>query len=262
MGSDSPRYRTDCYHCSYSVCRDGCDDCSSCASNMASHRRLRRLEDEFIDKVYESKKKTADQCVSTIEDLKLYHNIYISYYRYSNYLDCAKEILDKMEEKKKDIVNDINNYKIDNNPYYLKTQRLRNEHEERMQQIKHDFQIKIAVIKNEKEYAISDYNHKIELEKKNKELLEQNEEKLNVEKCIDEFKKEKNLEFEKKFENEKNGIDSKYPFQNIPDPIFEYTNEEKNEKNMLLENIKAIKNYSYLPNYNMIINNFGLINDL
>ena len=65
MGSE-PTYRTDCYHCSYSVCRNGCDDCSSCASNMAEHRRLRRLESTFIDKVYESKKKTLDNCVSVI----------------------------------------------------------------------------------------------------------------------------------------------------------------------------------------------------
>ena len=51
MGSDSPRYRTDCYHCHYSVCRNGCDDCSSCQTNMSEHRALRRLESEFIEKV-------------------------------------------------------------------------------------------------------------------------------------------------------------------------------------------------------------------
>jgi len=37
---------------------------------------------------------------------------------------------------------------------------------------------------------------------------------------------------------------------------------EQNHYKLGMENIKAIKNYSYLPNYNMIINNFELINDL
>lgn len=257
-----PTYRTDCYHCSYSVCRDGCDDCSSCAENMAEHRRLRRLESTFIDKVYESREKTRNKCISELNDLKENYGIYIYYYPYSNDLDCAKEILDKMEEKKNDIVSNMDKFEIDKNSYYFKTERLNQEHELRMKKIRYDFEEKLAAIQIQKENETLNYNNKINEEKKQKEKLEENKEKLDLEKYINVFIKEKNSEFDKKYEKQKSRIDSKYPSGNLPEPILEYTEEEKNQKNLLLKNIRVIKNYSYLPNYNLLIKKFDLVNDL
>ena len=261
MGSE-PTYRTDCYHCSYSVCRNGCDDCSSCASNMAEHRRLRRLESTFIDTAYESKKKTLDNCVSVINDLRDNYNIYIYYYSYSDTLECSKEILNKLEEKKNEIVNNFNKYEYNYDPYYSEIQLLKNEHEERIQRINNEFEINIKELENEKEIEILDLNNKITQEKKIIAKNENNKKNCNIDISIDNFKTEKSLEFEKKFQSKKLEIDSKYSFENISNPILEYTEEEKNEKNMLLNNIRAIKKYSYLPNYNILILNFELINDL
>lgn len=261
MGGE-PTYRTDCYHCSYSVCRDGCDDCSSCAENMAEHRRLRRLESTFIEKVFESSERTRNKCISELNDLKEKYGIYIYYCPYSNDLDCAKEILDKMEEKKNDIVNSMNKFEINKNSYYFKIERLNEEHQLRMKKIRYDFEEKLANIKNQKEIEALNYNNKIKKEKKQKEMLEENKEKLDLKKYFNDFIKEKNLEFDKKYEKQKSIKDSKYRSGNLPEPILEYTEEEKNEKNLLLKKIRAIKNYSYLPNYNLLIKQFELVNDL
>ncbi len=66
------------------------------------------------------------------------------------------------------------------------------------------------------------------------------------------------------FGRKRNEIDLKYAFiDNIIEPEFEYSEEEKNAKNNLLQNINSIQMFSNLiPNYHIIMKNFGISNYL
>jgi hypothetical protein len=96
-----------------------------------------------------------------------------------------------------------------------------------------------------------------------KDKLEKTKKRNNNDIYINNFIKQQNLKFDEKFNNEKSIIDSKYNFDYVSEPIFEYTEEEKMERNMLYLNIRMIKNYSnIIPNYDITIKQFDLINDL
>lgn len=269
MGSDSTRYRTDCYHCYYKVCRYGCDDCSLCQNNMSEHRTLRRLESEFIEKVNKSCIKTLNICISAINDLKKDHNIFIDYTPLNNVLyffnstclNCSKEILDKMEEMKNNILKNIDNFEINHNSYNFN--RIEEEHKTKMKNIENEFKEKIDDIKRQKQSIELIYQNEIEEKKCMKDKLEKTKKRNNNDLYINNFIKQQNLKFDKKFNNEKTLIDSKYNFGYISEPIFEYTEEEKMERNMLYLNIRMIKKYSnIIPNYDITIKQFDLINDL
>ena len=62
---------------------------------------------------------------------------------------------------------------------------------------------------------------------------------------IDIFKSEKEKKLIEKYEIKKKEIDLKYAYlENIFEPNFEYSEEEKNEKNYYLQNINAIRKFS------------------
>lgn len=267
MGSGTSKNRTDCYHCNYSVCRDGCDDCSFCQVNMSKHRDLRRLESIFISKVNESCIKTFIICISVINDLKKDHNIYINYFIdykscfFFNPLDSSKEILDKMEEMKNNILKIMNNFEISD--IYYKIKRLETEHKIKMKEIENKFKEKIDDIKRKKQSEELFYQNKIKKKKCMKDKLEKTKKRNNNDIYINNFIKQQNLKFDEKFNNEKTIIDSKYNLGYFSETIFEYTEEEKIERNNLYLNIRKIKEYSnIIPNYDITIKQFDLINDL
>jgi hypothetical protein len=236
---------------------------------MSEHRALRRLESEFIEKVNKSCIKTLNICISAITDLKKDHNIYIDYVPlnyfliYSNNinLNSSKEILDKMEEMKNNILKNIDNFEINQYSYNIK--RLETEHKTKMKKIENEFKEKIDDIKRKKQSIELFYKNKIEEKKCMKDKLEKAKKRNNNDIYINKFIKEQNYIFDRKFNNEKTIIDSKYNFCYISEPIFEYTEEEKMERNMLYLNIRMIKKYSnIIPNYDITIKQFDLINDL
>lgn len=260
MGSDPPR--TDCYHCS--GCGGRCDGCLArvCINNMSEHRSLRRLEDRFIDKVNEYRRNTLNKCISAISYLKDNYNIDIHYIHYFNNLDCSKEILDKMENMKNKIKKDICEFENNDSKYYNRIEQLKEEHKKAMEEIKNEFDEELKNIKNQKE--LLEYNKKIAKKEKIKNNLEneKNEEENRIQNYINTFTEEKNIELNTKYQNEKIRIDSKYTFEKISIPLMEYSEEEKNEKNLLLANIRMIRNYSNIPNYDFYIKSFELINCL
>jgi hypothetical protein len=236
---------------------------------MSEHRALRRLESEFIEKVNKSCIKTLNICISAITDLKKDHNIYIDYVPlnyflfYSNNinLNSSKEILDKMEEMKNNILKNIDNFEINQYSYNIK--RLETEHKTKMKKIENEFKEKIDDIKRKKQSIELFYKNKIEEKKCMKDKLEKAKKRNNNDIYINKFIIEQNYIFDRKFNNEKTIIDSKYNFCYISEPIFEYTEEEKMERNMLYLNIRMIKKYSnIIPNYDITIKQFDLINDL
>lgn len=236
---------------------------------MSEHRALRRLESEFIEKVNKSCIKTLNICISAITDLKKDHNIYIDYVPlnyflfYSNNinLNSSKEILDKMEEMKNNILKNIDNFEINQYSYNIK--RLETEHKKKMKKIENEFKEKIDDIKRKKQSIELFYKNKIEEKKCMKDKLEKAKKRNNNDIYINKFIIEQNYIFDRKFNNEKTIIDSKYNFCYISEPIFEYTEEEKMERNMLYLNIRMIKKYSnIIPNYDITIKQFDLINDL
>jgi hypothetical protein len=135
---------------------------------MSEHRALRRLESEFIEKVNKSCIKTLNICISAITDLKKDHNIYIDYVPlnyflfYSNNinLNSSKEILDKMEEMKNNILKNIDNFEINQYSYNIK--RLETEHKKKMKKIENEFKEKIDDIKRKKQSIELFYKNKIE----------------------------------------------------------------------------------------------------
>jgi hypothetical protein len=236
---------------------------------MSEHRALRRLESEFIEKVNKSCIKTLNICISAITDLKKDHNIYIDYVPlnyfliYSNNinLNSSKEILDKMEEMKNNILKNIDNFEINQYSYNIK--RLETEHKTKMKKIENEFKEKTDDIKRQKQSIELFYQNEIEKKKCMKDKLEKTKKRNNNDIYINNFIKQQNLKFDEKFNNEKSIIDSKYNFDYVSEPIFEYTEEEKMERNMLYLNIRMIKNYSnIIPNYDITIKQFDLINDL
>jgi hypothetical protein len=235
---------------------------------MSEHRELRRLESEFIEKVNKSCRKTLNICISAITDLKNNHNIYIDYdphnkgiFFFFNSLNRSKEILDKMEEIKNNILENIDKFEI--NAYYYNIKRIETEHEIKMKKIENEFKEKTDDIKRQKQSIELFYQNEIEKKKCMKDKLEKTKKRNNNDIYINNFIKQQNLKFDEKFNNEKSIIDSKYNFDYVSEPIFEYTEEEKMERNMLYLNIRMIKNYSnIIPNYDITIKQFDLINDL
>ena len=230
-----------------------------------------RLESEFIEKVNKSCIKTLNICISAITDLKKDHNIYIDYvpiykgfffYFFNNIiLNHSKEILDKMEEMKNNILKNIDNFEI--NQYSFNINRIETEHKTKMEKIENEFKEKIDDIKKQKQSTELFYQNKIEEKKCMKDKLEKAKKRNNNDIYINNFIKQQNLKFDKKFNNEKTIINSKYNFDYISEPIFEYNEEEKRERNMLYLNIRMIKkNSNIIPNYDITIKQFDLINDL
>lgn len=260
---------SDCYHCNGCGTDRPCDDCTAncCQENMNEHRRLRRLESTFIDKVYSAKQHVYYECKSTVNYLNNNYDIYISIKNDSNnnYLEKSKDIIEAMKSKKEQIIKDASNIKEDRFERF-KIQRIRNYHEEKMQLIENQFKEKMNKIENEYSiFAMIQENEIIEMQRTKSKLQKQRDEiKNKFDNDFENFKTEKENNLIKVFESKKNEIDLKYAFlQNIIEPNFEYSEEEKNERNYLLQSIKSIQMYSnIIPNYEIFMKKFGLSNYL
>lgn len=262
MGSSYHGANSDCYHCTGCGTYRACDDCSAncCINNMNSHRALRRLEDRFVEKVNQCPKDTCDYCISKVQNLKKDYDIKIYYEEYNDYLEQSKHIIEKLETRKEFIKKKENSIKED---YFVKyrLKDLECEHKNNMEKIRNEFSEKAKKYKKESADII----------KLKKEIKEKKKEKNNLIEEKDEINSKKNSQkkkfidenqkvFEEKFIKEKNEIDLNYCYlQDISYNIKEYSQDEKELKNALLENIRRIKNYK-IPEF--FIYNLGLINYL
>lgn len=270
MGSAYHGPNSDCYHCTGCGTHRPCDDCTAncCQENMNDHRRLRRLENTFIDKVYSAKKFIYNKCTSTIIDLKDNYNITILINKDNNnnknILEQSRDILESMKLKKEQIKKEISNIKEDRDKKN-RIQRIRNAHKKKMLSISNKF--RKSMNKIEMEYSdFKKQEDKIkEKQKEKKELkIEKDEIENKYSNDFDNFKSEKENKLIEKYEIKKKEIDLKYAYlENIFEPNFEYTEEEKNEKNYYLQNINAIQKFSnIIPNYEIIMKQFGISNYL
>lgn len=271
MGGKSSR--TDCYSCP--VCSNGnCDDCShsKCVECMNSHRNLRRLENEFTDKVNYSKSFIKNECIKEINFLNNSFHTNICYEDNGDELEISRHILDRMKDKIREIQNEIQNIINSlNQKLYDKEEfkELLEKHKKEMENIKRDFIKKSEEIK--KKYS-EEINEKIE--KKNQLFNEKkklNEENQCIEKKIEEeknkmekYKYEEENKFENEFIKKKEEINSKY--SDLQTDIIltkEYSEMEKKEKNDLVNVIRQIKNYSkIIPNFENFIAFNGITNYL
>lgn len=252
MGGDSSSSRTSCHNCP--VCSGGnCDDCShsSCVSCMNSHRNLRNLEDRFYYKVNDSKSYIKNKCIEEAKYLDKNYDIYIYYNDNGNYLDTAREILDRMIMKKNDIQDEI--YSYDHKPYRNdKLNRLNHEHQEKMKIIQNNFELEKYRIEKEYINKLEEKNKKKFLDEKNEWNLKKTdiENKINERKNeIDQYKSEEKNKFEKDFISKQKEIDMKYPLKEVNISLIkEYTDNQKSERNKYENMINEIKNYSkFIP---------------
>jgi hypothetical protein len=268
MGSSYHGPNSDCYHCNGCGTHRPCDDCSAdcCQTNMNEHRRLRRLENSFIDKVYSAKEYVYKECNSAIHYLDNNYGISILIINDNNknYLEKSKDILESIKWKKEQIKREASKIKEDKSKKY-EIQRIKNAHEEKMKLISNQFSEQMKKIENENsDVAIQEDEIKKKKQEK-RELKTKKDEIENKYKAnFENFKSEKKNLLIQEFNRKKNEIDLKYvDFENIEEPEFEYSEEEKNEKNNLLQNINEIKKFKkIIPNYQYIIYSFELSNYL
>lgn len=268
MGSSYYGPNSDCYHCNGCGTHRPCDDCTAncCQDNMNEHRRLRRLEDTFKDKVESAKKYINFESICLLSKLRREYNIFIPVENNddNDELETVKYIIESMKLKKERIKKDSSNIREDESRKY-KIKAIEYKHIEKMELIKNRFCKSIMEIEN-KNSDIKIQENEIEKKEKEKSQLQnvKDEIKNKYEKDFDNFKKEKENGLIKMFEKKKNEIDLKYNYlESIFEPNFEYSEEEKNEKNNLLQNINEIKKYSFMiPNYQIVIEKFEISNYL
>lgn len=250
---------SDCYNCNGCGTHRACDDCSAtcCQNNMRSHRQLRSYEESFGNQVNSLCKTTLNKCLNIIDNLKKNHNIDIDIesknnnaYRFFyllNPLGRSMDIINKMEEKKNNIIKDASSIDVD---YFIKKKikRLESSHKIIMKKIKEDFDKKV---KNKEDLEIKELNKEINKKKKEKNELKKEKKKIesNQQIEIDNFKK-KNIErLNNEYYEKVKEINYKYSdLENIKYPVMEYSPEEKEEKKMLLQNIRQIQNYKKIIN--------------
>jgi hypothetical protein len=261
MGSIYYGPNSDCYNCKGCGRSRACDNCSArcCQNNMSDHRQLRIYENSFGSEVNDLRLLTYKKCINIINNLETSHGIYIYithvFYNF-DYIIQSRVIINKMISKKNNIKNEASYINIDHT-LEGKINNLVNDHKRKMNKIKEDFNEKVENIKNNPE-----------LKKLNKEIDEKNDEKnklnnvkINSEnyKDINDFQSEQIQRLNKMFDENKRYINSKYSkFENIIEPIMEYSIQEKNEKNYLLNYIKGIQKYKDFPKFKYIINKFKL----
>jgi hypothetical protein len=268
MGSSYYGPNSDCYHCNGCGTHRPCDDCTAncCQENMNEHRRLRRLESTFIDKVYSAKQYVYNECKTTVNYLNNNYDIYIFIKNDSNknYLEKSKDIIEAMKSKKEQIIKDASNIKEDRYERF-KIQRIRDDHEKKMTSIRYQFKEKMTMIDN-KYFDVRIQENEIKEKQETKSQLQKKRDEIKnkFDNDFENFKTEKENNLIKVFESKKNEIDLKYAFlQNIIEPNFEYSEEEKNERNYLLQSIKSIQMYSnIIPNYEIFMKKFGISNYL
>ena len=223
---------------------------------MSDHRQLRSYENSFGSEVNNLCLLTAKKCINIINNLETSHGIYISHVFYNyDYINQSRVIINKMISKKNNFKNEASSINIDHT-LERKINNLENDHKRKMNQIKEDFNEKVEKINNNPE--LKKLNKEIEEKKDEKNKL--NNEKKNSENYIeiDDFQSEQIQRLNKIFDEKKRDINSKYSVENIKEPIMEYSIQEKNEKNYLLNYIKGIQKYKNFPKFNYIINKFNL----
>ena len=267
MGSNYNGPNSDCYHCSGCGRDRRCDDCSAncCQNNMSSHRDLRRYEDSFANEVNNCPRYTVEHCRSVVKDLRNYYDIIIYYDEYNDYIEQSRHITEKLEARKNYIINKSNSIKED---YYVKNRLndLKENHRKIMDSIKRDFDWKIQNLKSISDSEFENLKKMIEQKKNAIYKIRREKEEIKEQKKSSKeiFKEQQEKIFREKWNEKKNEINSKYRYlDNISYPMKEYSQQEKEVKNGLLKNIRKIKNYSkIIPNYEMFINNLGLVNYL
>lgn len=266
MGSSYEGAHSDCYHCTGCGTYRPCDDCTSsgCQKNMNEHRRLRTLEDNFIKKVDLQKEGIYPKCISAINYLKEYLDLDIIIPNDNNKsnLEKSKDIIEEMKIKKEYIKEKSSSIKEDSSKKE-EMEKIKNEHEKKMNEIKNEFNSKKKEIEDSKKSIIQAQRKKINKKENEKKGLEtkKDKEENKYNNIFETFKAEQEKKLNEEFEIKKKDIYSKYADLDYNDePVFDYTEKEKNEKNYLLENIRQIQKISQIiPNYQSFIQNSGLI---
>lgn len=257
--------RNDCNYCH--ACGKRCDKCNAqvCIDNMASHRELFRLKDEFNNKVYNALQNLYEICNIIKYNLFNNYGIYIEISNIYDKIVQGNDFLNKLKIKNEEILNIINNINNEINEVKIKKTEdianLNKIHEEKMNEENSKFdedikQYKIIETKYENEYESKS--------KKKKELIKiKNEMNIDIDKIIQSFVDEERIKYEKELTINKKEIDNKYKINKINENDFSYNKNELEMKNQCLNEIKKLKDYSdKIPNFDFFINEYGLNNYL
>ena len=138
-----------------------------------------------------------------------------------------------------------------------KIQNLKEAHNRRMQRMNSQyFDIK-NILQN---YSFNEEESQIEEKKKEIDELERMGDDINTKSFISQsFMENQKKIFNDKFNEKKNTIDKMYEFE---EPKLEYSIEENERKQNYIKGIRRLNNYSKNPNFNNVVNFFGLNNYL
>ena len=220
-----------------------CDHCSAscCQNNMKNHEELFYIADDFMYKVNLALSDLTSKSYSVKNNLTNYC-VYLSYYggginECENFLHSMKNKYYNLQDYNSRLANDIGN---ENNEFNRNCDRLSNQHQIDMKRISNDYSYEMAKIDNSMA-AENKNKEQINSLKENKQKLEKEKSKINMDEIINKFVEEEKKKEESEFILNKNNIDKE---NEVEDKKLEYTQEEINLKNSYLEDIKKIKNYS------------------
>ena len=159
------------YEClSCGPCGGKCDRCSlsCCVDNMENHRKLYKLKNDFINKVYYGLQNLYDKCVEIQNNLNNNYGIYIEISNIYDRIIQSIDFLSKMEIKKEEIQNCIN--RINNEIEIVKKEKsdkinqINNSHEQNTIETKKKYD------EEKKKYELKDPEYEAKIKSKKQKI--------------------------------------------------------------------------------------------